>query len=916
VQPVTYFRDFDQDEFGDANSTVSVCETLPPTGYITDSSDCNDRALLFADVDGDGHGAGDFTACGVTTSDDECPNTAARIAPIDWYGDADQDGAGDPAVISNACDAPAGFVGNTNDQCPAIGALQSPVVYFIDTDADGFGVNAATTAVCETSAPAGYSAFSTDCNDAVATSYPGAPELCNVVDDDCDTVVDEDLVFSTYYRDADGDSHGDAAVTESNCTGSPSSGHVRTSGDCDDGRAEVHAMAPFHIDVDLDGFGVSQTAMLCEVVAPSGYSSNATDCNDGAIAINPGATEVCYASDTDENCSGSADDADPSVSAASKFDFFADADADTFTVAGATRFCDIKPGFLAAASPAIDCNDGNPAINPSVAETCNGIDDDCTGAADDGLTFTTYYRDADGDGAGDPAVTTTACSQPAGYVPNAGDRCPQNGGKTEPGVCGCDVLDADSDADGRIDCMDLHVSLSPLEPFIEYGREYVVRVTASTVTPTTPLNLMTGMQLAARFDKERLELIDVRPVEAAPFTLPIGSDINNTAGTLRYAIGTNDGDSGLSTSRAIVDLVFMARPDADLCSQDIVLVWLQTVGSWETLFVSSDSLPASPSLAGLPPTDLDTTDPVLSGIPASISIATDAGSTYGAYIEMPSVTATDNCTQNLVPQLAIIYPDGTTADATPSGNMFPIGTTTLVWTIADETGNDASETHTIEVLDHQLLDIVVTYEVITRFASTRNIRVTAGGEPQIVEVSLPAAVGSTFPEATRLGIEVPVQATHACISAKDRDFSISATAAGAMDGRRYKAAFTIIAGDSNDDNKVDIGDFSIFVADQGPVDPYALPRSDFNSSSIVGNDDFGIICTNFFKRGDVCTAFDGGEPASRVSVRQLRRDGLGHLAVADLNGDGWVDVADIQAYMTGAPVSVRPDTAEKARGGW
>jgi hypothetical protein len=36
-----------------------------------------------------------------------------------------------------------------------------------------------------------------------------------------------------------------------------------------------------------------------------------------------------------------------------------------------------------------------------------------------------------------------------------------------------------------------------------------------------------------------------------------------------------------------------------------------------------------------------------------------------------------------------------------------------------------------------------------------------------------------------------------------------------------------------------------------------------------------------------------------VSVKELRRQGLGHLAAADLNRDGWVDLRDMQLYMQG-----------------
>jgi hypothetical protein len=59
-------------------------------------------------------------------------------------------------------------------------------------------------------------------------------------------------------------------------------------------------------------------------------------------------------------------------------------------------------------------------------EICNGIDDDCNGKIDDGIPQHTYYRDADGDGFGDPKHTIKDCRQPPGYVSNADDCYDQN----------------------------------------------------------------------------------------------------------------------------------------------------------------------------------------------------------------------------------------------------------------------------------------------------------------------------------------------------------------------------------------------------------------------------------------------------------------------------------------------------------
>ncbi|MCB9668783.1 MAG: putative metal-binding motif-containing protein [Alphaproteobacteria bacterium] len=69
-----------------------------------------------------------------------------------------------------------------------------------------------------------------------------------------------------------------------------------------------------------------------------------------------------------------------------------------------------------------DCDDLSAAVNPGATEVCNGIDDDCVGGADDGLTFVSYYLDSDNDTYGDAANPVSTCDgAPTGYVADSTD---------------------------------------------------------------------------------------------------------------------------------------------------------------------------------------------------------------------------------------------------------------------------------------------------------------------------------------------------------------------------------------------------------------------------------------------------------------------------------------------------------------
>jgi hypothetical protein len=293
---------------------------------------------------------------------------------------------GDAAIHPGAAEVCNGKDDNCNGQTDE----GAGTTYYQDSDGDGYGNPAVSIQAC--SQPAGYVTNNTDCNDADAAVHPGAAEICNGKDDNCNGQVDEGLPKNAYYMDLDGDGYGDAKYTIQSC-GRPE-GYVSNSSDCDDTDASVHPGAAevcngkddncngqvdeglpknaYYMDLDGDGYGDAKyTIQACS--QPAGYVTNNTDCDDTNAAVHPGATEVC--NEKDDNCNGQVDEGFP------KKTYYMDMDGDGY---GDARYiiqaCAQLQGYV---SNHLDCDDTNAAVYPGAQEVCdNGIDDDCNGLVD------------------------------------------------------------------------------------------------------------------------------------------------------------------------------------------------------------------------------------------------------------------------------------------------------------------------------------------------------------------------------------------------------------------------------------------------------------------------------------------------------------------------------------------------------
>jgi hypothetical protein len=318
--------------------------------------------------------------------------------------------------------------------------------YYIDGDGDGYGSDAVE--ACE--APEGSADAPGDCDDGDAAVHPGADEVCNEIDDDCDSVIDEGLTH-TYFLDSDGDGFGGTTVAVTAC--SPPDGYVDNALDCDDtssvispdqfemcngidddcdGRIDDGVSVMYYPDEDGDGFGVLEDgAPSCG--DPSGHSTVPGDCDDSAADIHPLADEVCNG--LDDDCDGVADDHPISGT----IPYWVDGDGDGHGAGARAEACEIPDGHAATGD---DCDDADATRSPSMMEVCNEVDDDCDGTIDEGV-LSEFFVDNDDDGFGTTSVW--ACALPEGAAVASGD-CDDESASTHPAAAEiCDGTDNDCD---------------------------------------------------------------------------------------------------------------------------------------------------------------------------------------------------------------------------------------------------------------------------------------------------------------------------------------------------------------------------------------------------------------------------------------------------------------------------------------
>ncbi len=367
------------------------------SGAVTDAGnpDGGEKIVCYRDADGDGYPSA-APADSITVSGGSCP-TGYIPARTDGKWDCNDANAavhpGAPEVcgdgLDNDCD------GKIDDGCSS-----STTTCYPDKDGDGYPASSGSLEVVGSVCPTGYMPARTDgkwdCNDADPTIHPGAVEICDGKDDNCDGQIDENYFVGTPCKGHLGVCKQYTGVVECadathiRCSvdagGSQSKATAEICGnglddDCD-GVVDNGCPAPpppsvtttCYPDADGDGYPASSGSVdVAGSTCPSGYivarSDGKWDCNDADPTIHPGAVEICDGKD--DNCDGQIDEGFR-IGAACTGNF---------------GICAKATGVIECASPTtVRCSvDVGGSQSVAVPEICgNGLDDDCDGVVDNG----------------------------------------------------------------------------------------------------------------------------------------------------------------------------------------------------------------------------------------------------------------------------------------------------------------------------------------------------------------------------------------------------------------------------------------------------------------------------------------------------------------------------------------------------
>ena len=389
----TFYRDSDGDGYGDNNFPTQACGV--PTNYVSNNQDCNDGSVsvkpgatevcngvndncangideggvcsvpgveICNNIDDDTDGQTDEGLTrSITCGTGVCGASATQTCNAgNWVGTCSPNSGNARQEVADSAD---------NDCDGQVDNGFSSFTFYLDTDGDDFGQGDAR---IQSSIPQGqYSALvAGDCRPGDKSSYPGATELCDGNDNNCNNLPDDvENIKTQCYDVADRKYAG---------VGACSYGYYTCLGDkfSDSCTGDVAPIAEICDGLDndcngqtdeiFDGDGDGYTTCGTKTDGTDKIVDARVDCRDNDSTISPGTQEMCNG--VDDDCSGTEDDNL----------VYPNADNQNGVCAGVVKVCQGVLGWEEPEYSLVEDYEEGQEL------TCDGRDNNCDGRTDEG----------------------------------------------------------------------------------------------------------------------------------------------------------------------------------------------------------------------------------------------------------------------------------------------------------------------------------------------------------------------------------------------------------------------------------------------------------------------------------------------------------------------------------------------------
>jgi hypothetical protein len=441
-----------------------------------------------------------------------------------------------------------------------------------------------------------------------------------------------------------------------------------------------------------------------------------------------------------------------------------------------------------------------------------------------------------------------------------------------------------------------------------------------------------GAQFFLHYSADCLDFVDLGACDGTTFDSVIEWDVDEATGTIWYAV-TIDPDGDLAGTPGPEDVLCLNFAYVGGCEGCTPSVTFDSVNPHNTRLSNNTGNPVPTitsdckGIRGLGEITLTTPD--------DVDVNADCG-LPSAIVNWDAPSATDTCDGDLTVTCIAEHTDPNIPDImglVAGGGEFPQGTAFFRCEASNSCGDTAVDVWTVDVSDQHGLSVEVhlspaivgdNFERAIQFQLYRDC---FSDPTEICEV-MTFGGPYNFNGHARSTLKVD-KGNYQCITARDCLHTLRSAADVFCEDNGWKAIFKgdplqggnwLVGGNldcwkpGGAPDTIDILDAGIYLSviagNQGSTAPGANtdcdtegPHADINADGVVDSADYSFVLENFLAASkDACCpqAEAPIEPGrTSYSVTELRKMGFGDLASGDLNGDGFLDMTDLDLYSQG-----------------